>query len=116
MVLDYLAGPQREFVLKFVPSSQFEPQERQGVDSSMVRVMTPYAAGMTIRACCRLVDIQPGCTQSVGGARSDFRGCGFVVSGTACRPRAQQSWDAEPNPKVPTSWRGHEALLPGAVW
>ena len=110
-----LAYPQRGFVLKCVPSSQAEPQRRQSGGIGMMRAVTPYAAGMTTCACCRLVDIQPGCTQSVGGARSDFRGCGFVVSGTACRPRAQQSWDAEPNPKVPTSWRCREALLPGAV-
>ena len=45
-----LADPQRGFALKFVPSSLIEPQRRRCVDSSMVRVVTPDAAGMTICA------------------------------------------------------------------
>ena len=42
-----LAYPQSGFVLKFVPSSQAEPQRRQSGGIGMVRAVTPYAAGMT---------------------------------------------------------------------
>ncbi|MCS5704222.1 MAG: hypothetical protein NZ847_16635, partial [Acidobacteria bacterium] len=49
-MLSCRACPQRGFVLKFVPSSQIEPQRRQGVGSGMVRVVTPCAARMTICA------------------------------------------------------------------
>jgi len=40
MFLDCLVCPQRGFVLKFVPSSQIDPQRRQGVGIGMVRALT----------------------------------------------------------------------------
>ena len=43
---DCLACPQRGFAPKFVPSSEMEPQMRQGMGSALVLAVTPCGVGI----------------------------------------------------------------------
>ena len=84
MLLDCLACPQRGYVRKVVPASLIKPQRRQVVGSGMARVVTPYAAGMTICALLSLI-------RDPAGLRAERRKRAVRLSQSWFRaPRANQ--------------------------